>query len=76
MSAIDAALASYHGEKVVTHHISDTNDVEKIESSEFTLKEQRKIIRRVDYRLVTILGLIYCASLMDRTNLGSAAIAG
>jgi hypothetical protein len=44
--------------------------------AEFSLEEQKKIIWRIDVRLVTTLGLMYCASLMDRTNLGSAAIAG
>ena len=43
---------------------------------EFTLKEQRRIIHRIDRRLVVMLGLIYCVSLIDRTNLSNAAIAG
>lgn len=43
---------------------------------EFTYKEQRKIIHRVDKRLVTTCGLGYCISLMDRTNTSMAAIAG
>ncbi|KAL2866912.1 putative phthalate transporter [Aspergillus lucknowensis] len=43
---------------------------------EFSPEEQKKIIRRVDLRLVTITGLAYCVSLMDRTNLSMAAIAG
>lgn len=38
--------------------------------------EQRKIIHRVDRRLVPALGLLYCFSLIDRTNLASASIAG
>jgi hypothetical protein len=42
----------------------------------FTPEEQRKIIHRVDRRLVSILGLLYMASLMDRTNLSAANIAG
>lgn len=42
----------------------------------FTPAEQKKIIRKIDRRLVPTLGLLYCASLMDRTNLGAAAIAG
>ncbi|KAJ9616678.1 hypothetical protein H2200_000397 [Cladophialophora chaetospira] len=42
----------------------------------FTPKEQRKIIRRVDARLVLTLGFLYTASLLDRTNLGNAVIAG
>jgi hypothetical protein len=43
---------------------------------EFTPAEQRKIIHRIDRRLVLTVGILYCISLMDRTNLSSAAIAG
>ncbi|KAL4932358.1 putative phthalate transporter [Aspergillus undulatus] len=50
------------------------NDVDYDE--EFTPAEQKRIIRRIDYRLVTITGLAYCVSLMDRTNLSMAAVAG
>lgn len=50
------------------------NDVDYDE--EYTLQEQRKIIHRIDRRLVTITGLSYCISLMDRTNLSMAAVAG
>jgi MFS family permease len=39
-------------------------------------EEGRKIIRRIDLRLVTTVGVLYCVSLMDRTNLSAAAIAG
>ncbi|KAL4875471.1 major facilitator superfamily domain-containing protein [Aspergillus karnatakaensis] len=65
-----------------------TLSVEKIEDAnnpalnnidydeEFSLEEQKRIIRRIDYRLVSITGLAYCVSLMDRTNLSMAAIAG
>ena len=44
--------------------------------SEFSTQEQKKIIHRIDRRLVTTLGVLYCVSLMDRTNLGVASIAG
>ncbi|KAJ5961145.1 Major facilitator superfamily domain general substrate transporter [Penicillium vulpinum] len=46
------------------------------EDEGFTPQEQKKIIRRIDLRLVTMTGLAYCISLMDRTNLSMAAIAG
>ncbi|EXJ92104.1 hypothetical protein A1O3_00654 [Capronia epimyces CBS 606.96] len=42
----------------------------------FTPEEQKKIIRRIDRRLVLTLGFLYCVSLMDRTNLGIAVVAG
>jgi len=54
--------------------ISDDSNDARI--AEFTPAEQRKIIHRVDRRLVTTLGILYCCSLMDRTNLGAANIAG
>ncbi|KAK0649424.1 major facilitator superfamily domain-containing protein [Cercophora newfieldiana] len=42
----------------------------------FSEAEQKAIIRRVDLRLVLTVGAMYCVSLMDRTNLGAASIAG
>ncbi|KAL4803102.1 major facilitator superfamily domain-containing protein [Aspergillus unguis] len=46
------------------------------DDEEFTYAEQRKIIHRVDRRLVVITGGAYCISLMDRTNVSVAAITG
>jgi len=42
----------------------------------FTPREQRHIIHKIDRRLILGLGLLFAASLIDRTNLGNAAIAG
>lgn len=42
----------------------------------FTPKEQRAIVRKIDRRLVVTLGCLYCISLLDRTNLGAASVAG
>ncbi len=42
----------------------------------FTPAQQRSIVHRVDRRLITTVGAMYCVSLMDRTNLSAAAIAG
>ncbi|KAK4232010.1 general substrate transporter [Podospora fimiseda] len=42
----------------------------------FPADKQKQIIRRVDRRLVLTVGILYCVSLMDRTNLGAAQIAG
>lgn len=39
-------------------------------------KEARRIRRKIDFRLVLALGLMYGMSLMDRSNLPNAAIAG
>ncbi|KAL4926660.1 major facilitator superfamily domain-containing protein [Aspergillus undulatus] len=42
----------------------------------FTPQEHKKLIRRIDLRLVVTLGCLYCISLLDRTNLGAASVAG
>jgi hypothetical protein len=42
----------------------------------FTPSEQRSIVHKVDRRLITGLGILFGVSLIDRTNLGNASIAG
>jgi hypothetical protein len=54
----------------------DASDVEVASVEEFTPAQARSIVARVDRRLVTVTGIMYCISVMDRTNLGAAAIAG
>ncbi|KAF7327129.1 High-affinity nicotinic acid transporter [Mycena kentingensis (nom. inval.)] len=44
--------------------------------AELTEAEKRRVVRRLDIRLVGLVGLMYCVSLVDRTNLSSAAVAG
>jgi hypothetical protein len=46
------------------------------EDEEFSPLEQRKIMQRVDIRLVAATGLAYSISLMDRGNISLAAISG
>ena len=55
---------------------SDTNSGDGYMDEEYTPAEQRAIIHRIDRRLVTTCGFMYCISLMDRTNLSAAAIVG
>merc|ERR1712230_242529 len=38
--------------------------------------DQRRLIRKVDLRLIPLCGVMYCVSLLDRTNHSNAAIAG
>lgn len=54
----------------------DSDVVNEARIAAFTPEEQKKIMRKIDYRLVPTLGFMYCVSLMDRTNLGIAAVAG
>jgi hypothetical protein len=70
MAVIDEKLPADHRiEDIAGKSPSEDED-------EFTAEEKKKIIRRVDLRLVTMTGLAYCISLMDRTNLSMAAVAG
>ncbi len=62
-----------HDDQVERTISEDSNDAR---IAQFTPAQQKAIIRRVDLRLVLTLGILYCTSLMDRTNLSSAAIAG
>ncbi|KAI0115890.1 major facilitator superfamily domain-containing protein [Nemania sp. FL0031] len=43
---------------------------------EYTDREAKKIIHRIDRRLLVTIGFMYCVSLIDRTNVSFAAIAG
>ncbi|TDZ34437.1 putative transporter [Colletotrichum spinosum] len=43
---------------------------------DFTPEEQKRIMRRVDVRVVATVGLLYCFSVIDRSNLPAAAVAG
>lgn len=61
-----------HIDEALSDHSKDAPDSDP----EFTPEEQRKIRHRVDRRLISTCGILYCISLMDRTNLSAAAIAG
>jgi len=42
----------------------------------YSHQEQRRIIRKIDLRLILMLGFLHCVCLIDRGNLGTAAVAG
>lgn len=63
-------------ERVATAESQTSEKVNDARIAAFTPAEQRKIIHRVDRRLVLTLGFLYCVSLMDRTNTGIAVVAG
>jgi hypothetical protein len=43
---------------------------------EYDHKSERKLIRRIDRRLLPILGLLYSIALIDRVNISAAFISG
>lgn len=64
-----------------THHLEDAKGLPSTNSDIsvdeiYSPQEQKRIVHRIDRRLVTMCGVMYCISLMDRTNLSAAAIAG
>lgn len=69
---------TYEPEKMAVDHNEDLKSPSSHDDyeCEFSEREQRKIIHRIDRRLVVTVGVLYCISLMDRTNLSAAAIAG
>ena len=67
----DERYIASHVEDAVSPAASDIS-VDEI----YTHKQQKDIIHRVDRRLVVMCGLMYCISLMDRTNLSAAALGG
>lgn len=57
-------------EKTTTRHLSED------ELSDEQKKIEGKVIQKVDYRLIPILGILYSVSGIDRVNLSNARVAG
>ena len=66
----DAELAAKgsHGQSDIGSDIAILSDYSK--------SEEKRIMHTIDRRLVVTVGFMYCISLMDRTNLSAANIAG
>lgn len=60
----------------VTTHIETPDKPNDPGQFGFTEDEQKRLIRRIDFRLIPMVGLMYCVSLIDRTNVAAASIAG
>jgi len=75
MADVEKSQNTYGLERAISKesdsHLSDQSRIDV-----FTPEEQKKIIRRIDVRLVLTLGFMYMVSLMDRTNLGIASVGG
>lgn len=72
----DSPEVSYLENSVSKISNSDPDSLNDARIDQFTPEQQRKIIWRIDKRLVLTLGFMYCVSLMDRTNTGIAVVAG
>jgi len=47
-----------------------------VEVDDISPADQKRLMRKIDLRLAPLLGACYCISLLDRTNLSAANIAG
>jgi len=79
--AAEQAATTAHAEDVDDGQLQkNSNEIGKydVEAHITTLDAaaQKKTIRRIDMRLLPILGVMYSMSLIDRTNLGLALVAG
>lgn len=55
---------------------TDSSDAASDEDIELDGINEKALIRRIDYRLVPWLALLYLLSFLDRTNIGNAALFG
>ncbi|OJD23005.1 hypothetical protein ACJ73_05645 [Blastomyces percursus] len=73
---MDKTTMSSSDEKLPPDQIEDKSRGEEESAEMFSAKEAAAIRRRIDFRLIPALGLMYGISLMDRKNVSNAAIAG
>lgn len=59
-----------------SEYVADAAQLEDRPSDTLTEKEQRHTIRKIDLRVSVATGIMFCISIMDRSNLGAASIAG
>lgn len=79
-SNTDSAMAAEHAEKYDYHHHESPKDesVSPVprERNEYDEHSKKALIRKVDWRLLPILGALYSIALIDRVNISAARVAG
>ncbi|KAK5091320.1 hypothetical protein LTR05_001503 [Lithohypha guttulata] len=71
-------------EKIDASHLEKTGGVLGLQAVasdeqlhvEYDEKETKKILRKIDYRLLPVLTLLYLLAFLDRGNIGNARVAG
>jgi hypothetical protein len=58
--------------------LEPVDDKAEVEDTDFTSDSvlKKRVLRKIDLRLLPILGALYCISLIDRTNISVARISG
>lgn len=85
-SNMERSLSFESKEKPVVSHVENTDAFNKTESNyaggddasyrQYDAAFEKRVIRKVDIRLLIILGALYSIALIDRTNLSAARVAG
>lgn len=76
MMPADHKSLQYQTDDINTMKEDANVEVDVDDDEEYTVPEQRKIIHKVDRRLLTVLGLMQAVSFLDRANMSNAAVAG
>ncbi|KAG9082498.1 hypothetical protein FRC06_004966, partial [Ceratobasidium sp. 370] len=69
-------MASPEDEKFNEKQVESRGEVESADNEGFDAARERRLIKRIDFRLMPILCVLYALSLIDRVNLGSARVEG
>ncbi|KAK6383562.1 hypothetical protein LTS17_002854 [Exophiala oligosperma] len=75
MSAPEASPTQYHEKLTIADEVQTIERL-PIEDDEFSEDEIRKVRHKVDRRLISVCALLVMISLLDRSNLSNANIAG
>ncbi|KAI8089247.1 major facilitator superfamily domain-containing protein [Halteromyces radiatus] len=71
ISISSTSSSSFSIPHFTTHHVEIMN-----ERNEDILAQEKKIVRRLDWRIMPLFCVFYFADFLDRANIGNAALAG
>ena len=58
-------------------HVGNLGHIEDVDLTDsFTAEEEARVIRKLDRRLLPLVFVLYSLSVLDRSNLGNARLAG
>ncbi|KAI1369227.1 major facilitator superfamily domain-containing protein [Xylaria arbuscula] len=73
---IEVDMAEGRTQKAVIDHIDAMATAPNVTYESFAHLDEKKILRRMDIRLIPMLALLYLLSFLDRGNIGNAKIEG
>lgn len=65
------SMQAERNEKAAAHEVSS---VDLVESAGWDKSATKRLIRKIDLRLIPFLSLLYLLSFLDRTNIGNARL--